>query len=250
MSAAARLAESPAAPRRLGGRRTALALLCLVLCALFVALGAWQVERRAWKLDLIARVEARLAAAPAAMPGSADWPRIGAGDAYRRVAATGRYLPGRDTLVQAVTERGAGFWLLSPFWTDAGFTVLVNRGFVPPGSRPPVPDGVAAVTGLLRLTEPGGGFLRANDPGAGRWYSRDIAAITRAREVEAAPYFVDADASGNAEGRPVGGLTVVTFRNSHLAYALTWFALAGLSGFGLWRVLAEPGSSEIPPPRR
>ncbi|WP_281407450.1 SURF1 family cytochrome oxidase biogenesis protein, partial [Methylobacterium sp. WL116] len=29
-----------------------------------VALGIWQVERRAWKLDLIAWVEARIGAAP------------------------------------------------------------------------------------------------------------------------------------------------------------------------------------------
>ena len=29
--------------------------------AALIALGVWQVERRSWKLDLIARVEARLA---------------------------------------------------------------------------------------------------------------------------------------------------------------------------------------------
>ena len=51
-----------------------------------------------------------------------------------------------------------------------GFTILVNRGFVPQDRRDPAtrPDGQipgeVAVTGLLRLTEPGGGFLRANDP--------------------------------------------------------------------------------------
>jgi surfeit locus 1 family protein len=237
-----------AAPRRAAGR-LALAGLCLALLALFLALGVWQVERRAWKLDLIERVEARVHAPAAAMPGPAAWSGFDAGaQEYRRVTATGRYLPGRDALVQAVTERGAGHWLLSPFRTEAGFVVLVNRGFVAAGSRPPVPEGPATVTGLLRLTEPGGGFLRANDPGADRWYSRDVAAIARAKGVaapgiEVAPYFVDADASGNGPGRPVGGLTVVAFRNAHLVYALTWFALAALSGFGLARVLA-PGPDD------
>ena len=90
------------------------------------------------------------------------------------------------------------------------------------------------VTGLLRASEPGGGFLRANDPARDRWYSRDVAAIARARGLgEVAPFFIDADATPNPGGYPVGGLTVVAFRNDHLVYALTWFGLAGLSLFGV-----------------
>jgi surfeit locus 1 family protein len=237
VSAAAAL---PGMPARRGVGAWVAALACLAGALGFLALGVWQIERRAWKLDLIARVEARLAAPPVPAPGPAAWPGIGAGDAYLRIAARGRFLPGRDALVQAVTERGAGHWLLSPLATDAGFVLIVNRGFVPAGARPPVPDGPATVTGLLRTTEPGGAFLRANDPRADRWYSRDAAAIARARGLErVAPYFVDADAAGNVPGGPVGGLTVVAFRNNHLVYALTWLALALLSGYGAVRFLRE-----------
>ena len=90
------------------------------------------------------------------------------------------------------------------------------------------------VTGLLRMSEPGGGFLRANDAKADRWYSRDVAAIAASKRIDqAAPYFIDADASSNPGGFPVGGLTVVQFRNSHLVYALTWFSLALMSLGGL-----------------
>ena len=93
---------------------------------------------------------------------------------------------GRETLVQAVTDYGAGFWVLTPLRTTQGFIVLVNRGFVTPERRAPETrsgaqvGGPQTVVGLLRVTEPGGGFLRANDPGAGRWYSRDVAAIAAA----------------------------------------------------------------------
>lgn len=198
--------------------------------ALFSALGVWQVQRRAWKLDLIARVESRIHAAPRPLPATID---PGA-DEYRRVRVEGRWLPGRDTLVQALTERGAGFWVLSALSTDRG-VVLVNRGFVPGGWRQTAPvEGLVAVTGLLRVSEPGGGFLRRNDPAGDRWYSRDVAAIARARHLDRIqPFFIDADATPNPGGLPIGGLTVVTFRNTHLVYAITWFGLACLSLAGL-----------------
>ncbi|NVK60575.1 MAG: SURF1 family protein, partial [Rhodobacteraceae bacterium] len=83
------------------------------------------------------------------------------------------------------------------------------------------------VTGLLRISESEGWlFSRDNDPENGLWYRRDIGSITAARGYgDAAPYFVDEEAT--APGRwPSGGRTVVSFRNSHLSYALTWFALA------------------------
>lgn len=205
----------------------------LAIC-LFLGLGVWQVERRAWKHDLIARVDARVTAAPAPPPGPDGWAAITAErDAYRHVRVAGRFRNEDETLVQAVTDLGPGYWVLTPFETE-GFAVLVNRGFVPLDRRDPATrvagriDAPAVVTGLLRITEPGGGFLRSNDPGAGRWYSRDVAAIAASRGLEApvAPYFIDADATPNPGGLPVGGLTVIRFRDTHLTYALTWFALA------------------------
>lgn len=226
-------------------RRAAFAVAALILTACLLALGVWQVERRAWKHDLIAAVEARIHTDPVAAPAPDAWGSISAAhDAYRRIRATGRFDHGKETLVQAVTERGSGFWVLTPLDTGA-FTLLVNRGFVPTDRRDPATRaggnaaGIVTVTGLLRVTEPRGGFLRANDPAADRWHSRDVAAIAAARELtHVAPYFIDADAAPNAGGYPVGGLTVVRFRDHHLIYALTWFALAALSlGFAwrLWR---------------
>jgi surfeit locus 1 family protein len=159
------------------------------------------------------------------------------------VRLTGRFSGGANTLVQAVTELGGGYWVLTPMRTDSGFVVLVNRGFVPQdrkaefqkesgGSTSPV-----TIDGLLRISESGGGFLHSNDPADNRWYSRDVAAIAKARDLaDVAPYFVDAEASG-ANGWPRGGLTVVTFRNSHLVYALTWFALAAMLTFALARLI-------------
>lgn len=156
---------------------------------------------------------------------------------------TGTYRSNADTLTQAVTERGAGFWVMTPFETAQG-TVLVNRGFVPSERRNDAetrpPTGPITITGLLRASEPGGGFLRTNDPALNRWYSRDVQAIAKARDLRAVPpFFIDAEASADPNTYPVGGLTVVRFANNHLIYALTWFALAGLCGFAALRVLRD-----------
>ena len=86
--------------------------------------------------------------------------------------------------------------------------------------------------------QPGGGFLRTNAPAEDRWHSRDVAAIAAARGLTpVAPYFVDADATPNPGGFPVGGLTVVRFSDNHLVYAATWFALAAMLAGALGFVL-------------
>jgi surfeit locus 1 family protein len=231
---AVRGGESTQRPRRAATRRVFLALLCLAFCA-FSALGVWQLYRLQWKLDLIERVESRIHAEPVSLPPVANWAQVSReNDEYKRVRLQGHFVVGHDTRVQALTVLGAGFWVLSPFQLHDGNIVLVNRGYVPSREKGELlPSSAMAVTGLLRLSEPGGGFLRDNVPSDNRWYSRDVGAIGRARGLaNTAPFFVDADrdadaAQGdNAEQWPRGGLTVTRFSNNHLGYALTWFALA------------------------
>lgn len=224
-----------------GARRTRpflgrLALLtgALAVFALLCGLGIWQVQRLTWKTRLIATVETRLATPPTPAPGPEVWPGLTADDAeYRRVTISGRYRENSDTLVKAVTERGTGFWVMTPLTSDQGWTVLINRGFIPDTARAPqdrgFPAGLVTVAGLLRMSQPGGAFLRSNDPQSERWYSRDTAAIAAHRGLgEVAPYFIDAAAGPDPDAFPVGGLTVVSFHNSHLVYIFTWFSLAAL----------------------
>ncbi|WP_420142499.1 SURF1 family protein [Sphingomonas sp.] len=221
--------------------RILLAALAAAAALLLAGLGVWQVERRAWKLGLIAQVERKLAAPYAAAPGPARWGTIGAADSYSRIEARGMWRRDADTYVQALTELGGGYWVMTPLVTPDG-AILVNRGFIPPDrrGRVPVPAGVVTVRGLLRVTEPGGGFLRTNDPAADRWFSRDVAAIAARHGLDrVAPYFIDA-AAGTPGAWPRGGLTVVRFRNSHLVYALTWFALAAMMTWLAVRVVREP----------
>jgi surfeit locus 1 family protein len=216
-------------------------VLALILVAGFGALGIWQVERLAWKHALIANVDARIHASPMPAPGPAAWPGITPQTSeYRRVSATGIYRFDREVLTRASTTRGSGFWVMTPLETRQGFTILVNRGFVPSGWKPGRGSKPGSVTGLLRITEPKGGFLRANDPAANRWYSRDVATIASARQLGlTAPYFIDAAASPDPGALPAGGMTIVSFPNNHLVYAVTWFALALMVAGGYALLLRE-----------
>jgi surfeit locus 1 family protein len=226
-------------PPRSSAARILLVLFCLFFTAVFIGLGIWQVERRAWKLALIDRVEARVHAPAAPPPGPADWVGVtDERDEYRHVTFSGHFLNNRETQVYAATVYGAGYWVLTPLEEADGSIILVNRGFVPTEKRDPSTrqagelEGEVTVTGLLRMTEPKGTLLRNNHPQDERWYSRDVAAIAAARGLDparVAPYFVDADEKPNPPGGPIGGLTQISFHNSHLVYAITWFGMALMS---------------------
>lgn len=146
-----------------------LVIPALLLIVLFAGLGTWQVFRLQWKLDLIARVDARVHAAPVAPPAKARWGSITTqSDEYRHVALTGAYLYDLTTPVQALTDEGSGYWLLTPMCLHDGGIILVNRGFIPsalgaPTRYAPVRASADAcahagartsITGLLRISEP------------------------------------------------------------------------------------------------
>lgn len=249
--------SNPTAPglqaRRL--RQAVLAVVGIALFLGFIALGTWQVQRRAWKLALIERVDQRVHAAPVPLPSRSEWPQVSAAShEYLPVTAQGRWLPEKTVLTQALTELGSGFWVMTPLQLADGAQVLVNRGFVPQEQRAqwlatPLPapaPSTATVQGLLRMSEPDGGFLRTNAPAEQRWYSRDIAAIGRALQLpQVAPFFIDAGlppAPGAAAAQaadtrwPRAGMTVVRFSNSHLVYALTWYGLALMVAGAGWYV--------------
>ena len=137
----------------------------------FAALGVWQIHRLAWKEALIARVDARVHAAPFPRQAPADGRRsLPENSEYLRVSLTGQFENAPDTLVKAVTERGPGFWVMAPFADQRGFTVLVNRGFV--SDRKPAPcskrqEGLQTHHGPAAHQRAGRGFPPVQ-PAAGR----------------------------------------------------------------------------------
>lgn len=206
---------------------------------ILVALGTWQLERRAWKIGLIAQVESRVAAPARPLPPPAGWASLTrAGNEYAHVTVTGTFDHGRETLIYTVADgegpsKGPGFLVITPLRLTGGGTVLVNRGFVPDAARDPAARsagqvaGAVTITGLLRFAEEASYFVPANDPARNGWYRRDPAQIAAARGLaDVAPFLIDADGTPNPGGLPQGGGTRLAFPNRHLEYALTWYGLA------------------------
>jgi surfeit locus 1 family protein len=211
----------------------------LVALAILLALGIWQLQRKAWKEGLIAQVQARAHGEPGAIAPEAEWPRWqAASDEFRKVRVKGAFLHEFEAPVHGLApgQRGApvqGFFLMTPLRVPTGGIVLVNRGFVPtelrdPAARPESrPSGEVAVTGLVRAPEARTWFTPDDVPDRNRWYTRDPQAIAAARSLErTAPFYIEADATPNTGGWPRGGQTRLDLPNNHLPYALTWFGLA------------------------
>jgi len=224
-------------------RLLAPAIACLIGVAILVSLGVWQIERLGWKEALIARVESRLGAPPVAAPGPEEWPRLDLTEAeYQPVTVTGRYRNADEVhVVYTLTspkgpQGGIGYQVYTPFTTDAGWTLFVNRGFVPrdrkdPARRPDGQiDGETTVVGLLRKPSGRSWFTPADDPAGNAWFSRDPVLFAAARSLPAAsvaPYLIDARFDPALPGGlPQGGETIVSFPNNHLQYVVTWFGLA------------------------
>ncbi|MBV9991013.1 MAG: SURF1 family protein [Alphaproteobacteria bacterium] len=212
----------------------ALTIASVLAFVLLVGLGAWQLERLHWKLDLIARADANLHAEPLSL--ETRTPDHVAANEYRRVAGEGIFDNAKEAYVFGTDEAGdAVYHVVVPFRLGDGRVFLVDRGVVPKEKLDPAtrragqPGGVSRVTGVWRTPDPPGTFTPKPDPKQRIWYARDLGGIARADGVTlAAPVIVEADATPNPGGWPKGGQTVVNFRNDHLQYAITWFGLAAV----------------------
>jgi len=209
-----------------------LTIACAILLGLLCWLGTWQLERLQWKLALIARVNSHIAAAPLPLDKILA---MGGDDAqYRRVTLTGRFDHGREAYVFTTDQGAPVYHVLTPFRTDDGKMLMVDRGEVPKEKLAPASraagnvEGEAHVTGVWRIPDaPNLLFTPPPEAESRIWYSRNVSAIAAVDHISlTAPVVIEADATPNPGGWPRGGQTVVSFRNQHLSYAVTWFGLA------------------------
>jgi surfeit locus 1 family protein len=215
-----------------------LTIACVLLFVLLCGLGTWQMERLQWKLALIVRVNSHMAAPPLPLD---TIQAMGAEEAqYRRVTLNGQFDHAHEAYVFTTDAGAAVYHVLTPFILGGGRVLMVDRGEVPKEKLDPATreqgnvPGPAQITGVWRVPDAPGAFTPKPDPVHRIWYARDLAGIAAADHLAlAAPVVIEADGTSNPGGWPRGGQTVVTFRNQHLSYAVTWFGLA-ICLLGVW----------------
>lgn len=238
-------------------RRRSLAgfgLFTLLMVAMLVALGVWQLHRRAEKHALISALTERIAAPPVALPPPAQWRTLTPpDDEFRRVTFVGRYARLPDAMVYSSGSAVRGdvtgpvTWAFLPARLDGGEIVVVNAGFVANTMQDRAVQDRAVVRlltgepatliGYIRFPESPGLFTPAENRDKRLWFARDHLAMASALGWgTVAPFYIDLEKPAPESGIPKPGPLEVHLNDDHLQYAITWFALAAmmLVAFAIW----------------
>jgi surfeit locus 1 family protein len=243
--------HAPSARKGLAGPAAA----ALAAFAVLIGLGIWQVERKAWKENLIDTIGRKLVAAPVDLPPASEWARLDRAEwEFRRVRLSGAFRHDQEALVytSGSTLRpdtsGAGYWVFTPVQTSGGL-VPVDRGFVPL-ERTSVAiraagqvSGSLDIVGALRWPDARSWFTPNDDPEKNIWFVRDPTAIAAGKGWgRVPPFYVEQETPVPPGGLPAPGKLVPNLPNNHLQYAITWFGLAavlagvfGVFAWGQWR---------------
>ncbi|MDQ2705847.1 MAG: SURF1 family protein, partial [Pseudomonadota bacterium] len=208
-------------------------LVSLPILVLSLSLGIWQMERREWKRDILDRIATNQAAAPITLD------QLLGGDPlrheYGRVKVAGTFEHGREFFLAARSLKNkVGLQVIVPLKTDDGRIVLFDRGWVPDRAAATQaaaqPSGRVELTGLVRRSQTRARFAPENVPEKNVWFQADVPLMRRMAGAAPDPkldmFFLEADATPNPGGVPVGGQTRLEIPNDHLQYAITWFLIA------------------------
>ncbi len=212
-------------------------LLGFVGAGVLVGLGVWQLQRLEWKTGVIAQIEAKISAAPVALPGSVT-PEA---DKYLPVTVTGRLLGPEARVLTALTEAGPGLRFIGAFEeVGSGRKILVDLGFVADVDRDFVrPTTPFTITGNVHWPEEVDSFTPEPELLKEFWFARDVdrmANVLRTEPVLVVAKSID-PAIPAATPLPVD---IASIPNDHLNYAITWFSLAvvwlGMTALLVWRI--------------
>ncbi|MEJ6397222.1 SURF1 family protein [Yoonia sp. 208BN28-4] len=203
-------------------------LLGIAGCAVLVSLGIWQVQRLAWKTEILNEIDATITAPPVALPANPTE----ADDKYRPVTVSGELVGDPVFVLVTPDGLGPGYRYIQALETDSA-TILVDMGWVPLDQlgRQPMHVRYLDITGNLHWPDDKDDWTPEPDP-SGIWFARDVPDMSVALKTDpimviARTYDVTRLVSP-LQSMPFVPLPLDTsvVKNDHLNYAITWFSLA------------------------
>lgn len=191
----------------------------IVGIAILVSLGNWQVRRLAWKEAILAEVDARLAAAPVALP---DAPNAEE-DLFLSVEVSGQMGEREIHVLSSSPATGPGYRVITSLELPDGRRIMIDRGIVPEAYKdaPRPPDNGPLYGNLYWLQQD----IVEPEPNLERniWFTRDPVKLAAALNTE--PVLVVLSHTTLSTG-PIPTAIGNNIPNKHLGYAVTWYLFA------------------------
>lgn len=219
-------------------RRSNIAILILMILGIIVlcGLGTWQLQRLAWKNELINTVTKRSTAAPIDLSKAEKLWQSKKDIDYQAITLTGTYDAKKIAYFYTTWNGQSGWDILLPVDLKDQRSIIVKAGFVPAAlkERFVMPTAKSNVTfkALARnpLVQKPNSMMPDNNLNKGEFYWRSYDELSKVLgnngKRKFLPFLADAQQQLVDGKYPQSATTRIHFVNSHLQYAFTWFGLA------------------------
>ena len=188
-------------------------------CLLY--LGKWQIDRLYWKLDVLKKIDQKIAAAPVLLPAEPSE----SVHKYLSVEISGQFLQESIRVLASKKRYGAGYRIIHVFRTN-GRRLLVDLGFVGLDTDYDI-DLISNISlvGNLHWPDEVDNFTPEPDLENNIWFARDVERVASALQTEPILIILKDSTLKDKNIKPMP-IDTTHIPNDHLQYAITWFSLA------------------------
>ena len=188
-------------------------------CLLY--LGKWQIDRLYWKVDVLKKIDQKIAAAPVLLPAEPSE----SVHKYLSVEISGQFLQESIRVLASKKRYGAGYRIIHVFRTN-GRRLLVDLGFVGLETDYDIDlSSDISLVGNLHWPDELDNFTPEPDLENNIWFARDVERVASALQTEPILIILKDSTLKDKNIKPMP-IDTTHIPNDHLQYAITWFSLA------------------------
>ena len=188
-------------------------------CLLY--LGKWQIDRLYWKVDVLKKIDQKIAAAPVLLPAEPSE----SVHKYLSVEISGQFLQESIRVLASKKRYGAGYRIIHVFRTN-GRRLLVDLGFVGLETDYDIDlSSDISLVGNLHWPDEVDNFTPEPDLENNIWFARDVERVASALQTEPILIILKNSTLKDKNIKPMP-IDTTHIPNDHLQYAITWFSLA------------------------